>query len=230
MKHPSRIKYMLPHGLITCTLLAFSSAHAAEPANSAGDSVFASIGIGGLDLGYGKRFNNRWGGRVMLNSGIKGDADNVKIHGNRYDAEYKKGPGVGILADLYPINDSGFRVSGGLYIANHKAELDGRGSTASYNFNGHSYSSAQVGRLTGETKFQSVAPYLGIGWESGPSKSGWRFVSDLGVKYIGKSSSKLDASGAASNAALRQDIAAERKHLKEDVAELIATVGVSYSF
>jgi hypothetical protein len=221
---------VLSHGLIACALLAFNTAHSAGPIDGANDSVFASIGIGGVDLGYGKRFNNRWGGRVMLNSGIKGDADNVKIHGNRYDAEYKKSPGIGILADLYPIDDSGFRVSGGLYIANHKAEIDGRGSAGSYNFNGHSYTTAQVGRLTGETKYQSVAPYIGIGWDSKPSNSGWRFVSDLGVKYIGKSSSKLDASGAASNATLRQDIAAERKHLKEDAAELIATVGVSYSF
>lgn len=200
----------------------------AEPlAKNADETVFATIGSG-ITLGYGKRFNERWGGRAMLNSGFKADLDDQKIHGNRYDAELKSGPGLGVLADLYPIDGSGFRVSGGLFVARHKAEYDGSGRQ--YTFNGHSYSTAQVGRLEGETKYRSVAPYLGVGWESGAAASGWRFTSDLGVKYLGKSSSKLDASGAATNAALRQDLAVERKRLKDDAAELAVNIGVSYAF
>ena len=205
------------------------SAHAAPLADSRDDSVFASIGVSGVDLGYAKRFNSSWGGRVLLNSGINAEAKNVKVNGNRYDAKADMGVGAGVIADFYPIHDSGFRLSGGLYFARQKAELDGRSDT-SYTFNGHSYSEAQVGRLSGETKYRSVAPYVGVGWESKPSSGGWRFVCDLGVKYLGATSSKLDASGAASNAALRADIAAERKRLKDNGLGLVASIGASYSF
>lgn len=207
--------------------LPVSQAQAEPLAKDSDETVFATIG-NGITLGYGKRFNDRWGGRAMLNSGIKADLDDRKIHGNRYDTEFKSGPGLGVLADLYPIDGSGFRVSGGLFAARHKADYDGSGSQ--YTFNGRSYSASQVGRLEGETKYRSVAPYLGIGWESKATASGWRFTSDLGVKYLGKSSSKLDASGAATNAALRQDLAVERKRLKDDAAQLVVNIGVSYAF
>lgn len=215
--------------LLASPVLTSGYAQAAGSLDAPKDSAFAAIGLGGLDFGYAKRFNPSWGGRVLLNSGIKADADNVKIHGNRYDAAFKTSPGIGVLADFYPINDSGFRVSGGLYLAKQKYQLDGRSNT-SYSINGHSYSSAQLGQFSGETRFRSLSPYIGVGWESKPSASGWRFVSDLGVKLLSTSSNRLDASGAASNAALRSDLAAEQKHLRGDGVELMASIGVSYAF
>lgn len=214
-------------GAVLGALMPAHKAQAQTTANTSDDTFFATLGTG-ASIGYGKRFNDRWGGRVMLNSGIKADLDDEKIHGNKYDAKFKSGPGIGVLADFYPISGSGFRVSGGTFVARHKTEYDG-GANA-YTFNGHSYSAAQVGQLEGETKYRSIAPYLGIGWESGTSSSGWRFTSDLGVKYLGKSSSKLEASGSATNAMLRQDLAVERKRFKDDAAELVVNVGVSYAF
>lgn len=228
MNKTLHVTQVVANAAVMCALLAAGNANAAGDPQSADDSVFASIGIGGLNLGYGKRFNNQWGGRVMLNSGIKSDNKNETIHGNRYEFDYKSSAGLSVLGDFYPINDSGFRVSGGLQFARHKLELEGKAS--SYTLNGNSYSAADVGKLSGEAKFWSVAPYLGVGWESKPSAGGWRFVSDLGVRYLGKASSKLDASNANTNAALRRDLAAERQHLEKRAAELVASVGVSYSF
>jgi len=228
MKNTPFVTQAVASAAVVCAMLAAGNASAAGDPQTASDSVFASVGIGGLNLGYGKRVNNQWGGRVMLNSGIKYDNDNESIHGNHYDFDYKSGTGLSVLADFYPINDSGFRVSGGLQFARHKYELAGKAS--SYTFNGHSYSAADVGKLTGEAKYKSVAPYLGIGWESKPSATGWRFVSDLGARFIGKSSSRLDSSNASTNAALRQDLATEQSHLKKNGAEIVVSVGVSYSF
>lgn len=229
MKHQARIKRIFSQGLIAATLLAAGMANAADPAVSLNGSAFATIGSDGLNLGYGKRFNALWGGRVMLNSGIAPHNDNAEISDNHYDAKFKKSAGVNILADLYPIEGSGFRVSGGLSIANYKNEL-ANGSAGSYSFNGHTYSAAQVGQLSGEQKYKSVAPYIGIGWESRSSESGWRFVSDLGVAYLGKSSSSLSASRGATNSILQQDVAAEAKQLNESTALIIFNVGASYAF
>jgi len=215
--------------LLFSPVLIVGSANAAAPEAATGDSVFASVGTGGLDLGYAKRFNSTWGGRIMLNSGIRGDADNVEVHDNHYDLKLKNGAGVGVLADFYPIADSGFHVSGGIYVAKHKTELDGR-SGSSYSLNGRTYTAAQLGRLSGERDYGSVAPYFGVGWESKPTNSGWRFVSDLGFKFLKSSSTKLDASGASSNAALRNDVEAERRHLDKNGIEVMASIGASYSF
>ena len=230
MKYQMQIKLVFPQLLIASIFLVSNAAKAADTAPYPTDSVFSSIGTNGLNLGYGKRFNSSWGGRVMLNTGVTMEADNEKVHGNRYDIEFKSGVGANVLADFYPINDSGFRVSGGFNIASHKMELNGNKKNAAYTFNGHQYTSAQVGQLDGDATFQTVAPYVGIGWESSPFSSGWRFVSDLGVAYVGNSGSTLKASGAASNAVLRQDVSAESKHLRDDGAAIVASIGVSYSF
>ena len=229
MKHPARSKRIISQGLIAATLLAAGMANAADALPSPKGNAFATIGSDGLNLGYGKRFNALWGGRVMLNSGITVKDDDAEISGNHYDMKFKKSAGINILADFYPIQDSGFRISGGLNIANYKNEL-ASGKASSYSFNGHTYSAAQVGQLSGEQKFKSVAPYIGIGWESRPSASGWRFESDLGVAYLGKSSSRLEASRSASNPALQQDVAAEAKQLNESGALVVFNIGASYAF
>ena len=215
MKHPAHIKRLHLPVAIAGTVFA--------------SSAFATIGSDGLNFGYGKRFNSLWGGRIMLNSGVTVKDDDAEISGNHYDMKFKKSAGINILADLYPIQDSGFRISGGLSIADYKNEL-ASGKANSYSFNGHTYSAAQVGQLSGEQKFKSVAPYLGIGWESKPSDSGWRFVSDLGVAYLGKSGSKLEASRAASNSALQKDLSEEAKQLNKSSAMIVFNIGASYAF
>ncbi|MBK9395500.1 MAG: hypothetical protein IPN40_17195 [Uliginosibacterium sp.] len=85
--------------------------------------------------------------------------------------------------------------------------------------------------MTAQIKFNTVKPYLGIGWESkAVGEKGWRFVSDLGVIYCGKGKATLDATGAAGNAALQRDLASERKDLQKQGAAIVVGLGVAYAF
>ena len=64
MKHQMQIKLVFPKILIASIFLVSNAAKAADTAPYLTDSVFTSIGTDGLSLGYGKRFNSKWGGRA----------------------------------------------------------------------------------------------------------------------------------------------------------------------
>lgn len=57
----------------------------------------------------------------------------------------------------------------------------------------------QGDQVTGEVHFNSVAPYLGIGWSGAPGNSGWHFHVDLGVLYLGDPEAEADVQRAACN-------------------------------
>jgi len=116
-----------------------------------------------------------------------------------------------------------------------KADLKGRKNSAgNYRIGDQTYTAAAVGDLKGSVKFDKFAPYFGVGWESDrPGVKGWRFISDAGVTYLGKGRASLSASGAAGNAALRQDVEDERRQLAADSKHnvgLIVSIGAAYSF
>ena len=232
MNSPVYVKQVLTTLLVATACAVAMPAKASDQMNAhSKDNLFATVGSQGLSLGYGKRFSERWGGRVFLNSGIKGDVDDLKYNEQKYDGEAKVGPGLGVFADLYPIRDSGFRLTGGLLLGENKLEeMKAKPRNGTYTYNGKAYSAAAVGKTGGEVKYASVAPYLGVGWDSPQMASRWRFVADLGVKYLGEAEAKLTASGAANNAALRRDLAAENKKIDDTTYAVVATVGVSMAF
>ena len=194
-------------------------------------SIYAAVGSNGLNLGYNQRFSEHWGGRAVLFTGLQTDAKDIKVNGNKYDGEIKSGPGVGLFADFYPLRDSGFRITGGLLIGKNSLEdMKAKPRNGNYVFNGNSYSAAAVGKTGGEADYNSVAPYLGVGWASPQLAGRWRLMADLGVKYVGEGDAKLTATGAANNAALRRDLAAEAKKFDDKAYSAVASVGVSMSF
>lgn len=227
--------FKAPCALILSTLLTVSGAAiaAAPGKNGADASVHAGLGTFGVGIGYGQRFSDRFSGRIGLHSGsfgsIKDDGD---IEGIRYDVKAKLSPGVSALADYFPIDGSGFRLSGGLVYSRFKSDLTGRPAAGgTYNINGRTYTAAQVGKLQGKATYNAISPYLGIGWESKPAgAAGWRLVSDVGVFYLGKAKTSLSATGASANATLAQDVAAEREQLRKAGFGVAASIGAAYAF
>ena len=129
------------------------------------------------------------------------------------------------------MRDSGIRNTGGLLIGKNSLEdMKAKPRNGNYVFNGNSYSAAAVGKTGGEADYNSVAPYLGVGWASPQLAGRWRLMADLGVKYVGEGDAKLTATGAANNAALRRDLAAEAKKFDDKAYSAVASVGVSMSF
>ena len=109
--------------------------------------------------------------------------------------------------------------------------------------NGTVYQASDVGDLSGEVKFKSTVPYLGIGWGNVAGKNGnFHFVADIGVELQGSPDVKLHgsctAAFAASNpsecAQLNSDVAQEEKDLNDQVSDYkwwpVLNIGVAYRF
>jgi hypothetical protein len=196
--------------------------------------VYGNVGSLGTGVGFGKLISEN----IVLRVGVSGGAVytvDQKYSGIDYEIKDKPGTSLDAMADWYPISGSGFRLTGGLMINNAKNDLTGKKDpSGNFSINDHTYAASTVGDLKGSVKFNTLAPYLGIGWESDrTSKKGWRFISDLGIAYLGNADTSLTASGGSSNAALRQDIEAERRQLASEYNHsicLVLSIGTSYSF
>jgi len=142
---------------------------------------------------------------------------------------------AGAFADYFPFAGS-FRLSAGLVYNGNKFDVSGNATQGSYTLNGHTYTAAQVGNLNGSVQYNAIAPYLGIGGgNTASSKSGFKFVWDVGVLFTGSPSVDLSASCSGAGAASCQsDVAAEKQKLNNDVHKInfwpVLKLGVAYAF
>jgi len=139
---------------------------------------------------------------------------------------------LGALLDWHPWAQ-GFRLSAGLYLNQNKIDL-----TADLNdtveLNDREYTLSDLG---GTVDFNSLAPYLGLGYGNAVGADGrWHFSFDLGVMFQG--SPQVDLRATVSDPALQSqldaDIAGEQKKLEDDLGFFtiypVISLGVSYRF
>ncbi|HXW96754.1 MAG TPA: hypothetical protein VEI47_04150 [Gemmatimonadales bacterium] len=205
--------------------------------SSGGGHVDASIALRIGTLGFGLEVSKllmghlgvRVGGNYLKASATK-DQSNVT-----YDATLKLQAFTALL-DLYPGNRGSFHFTGGIMTNPAKVTATGKPSGGgTFDLNGTTYTSAQVGTLTGEVKFPSVMPYAGIGFGT-PAKDGSAFVFlfDLGAA-IGKATVALGATGAAASPALAADLQAQQTKTQNDVQKYakvypVLSFGLGYRF
>jgi len=147
---------------------------------------------------------------------------------------------VTALADWYPSSDAGFRVSGGLVYNNNKASFAGTPTGGTYTLGGVVYNATQIGGVNGTTTFNSVAPYLGIGFGNPvASGKGWGVTSDIGILFQGSPKTTLTATcgvgvAPAVCAQVQASTAAEQTKLNDSLKNFryypVASIGVSYQW
>lgn len=188
----------------------------------------------GLDVSVG--ISESFGLRLQANAfSYDEDITESDINYNA-DLELKS---AGLLLDWHPFSGV-FRVSAGAYWNGNEIAATGRPSGSTYTINGVTYPSAAVGSLNGQIDFESVAPYLGIGFASAPKAGrGMTFSFDLGVLYQGEPNVGLTAvCGPALPAPqctqLQNDVAAEQASLQDDVKDYkfhpVVSFGIGYRF
>lgn len=137
---------------------------------------------------------------------------------------------LNLMADWYPDTDSEYRFTFGLGYNNETDDFIGLEQiTGGYNLGGTNYSAAQVGTLSGTTKYKGLAPYFGWGWGNPLKKENhWGFNIDMGLLYQGVPDITLTATGTVPAAAVE----AERARLVQDALKWFAlvSVGVSYQW
>ena len=142
---------------------------------------------------------------------------------------------VGALADWHP-GDSGFRVTGGIYFNNNQISGTARlvaGTTV--NIGGIDHPVSDLGVLTAGIDFNTLAPYIGIGWGNPLRQdSRWTFAFDLGLLYQGSPKVNLTATNPGALAALDTDLVTEEANVSQALRSFkyypVISLGISYNF
>lgn len=193
-------------------------------------SITPKIGTLGLGIDAAYKFNPNLKARLGINYfGLSLETEVEKV---KYEINFKA-QSFGLLADYHPFQ-GGFRLSAGLYKTNAKLNIDAA-SSESYEIQGNTYNASDLGKLSGAIKWDKVGPYLGIGYETGfSSNSRFALAFDLGALHIGKAGIDYNATGAATDPRLRDDIEKERKEVEKQLGDQewypVFSLGLAFRF
>jgi len=147
---------------------------------------------------------------------------------------------VDVLFDWYLAGAGSFHLTGGLVYNGNKFDARANPSgLGKFTLNGHTYTAADVGILSGRVSYRRAAPYLGIGWGNALDASRrLNFNADLGAFYQGHPTVQLASIGCVTSndvcGAIVKDVAAERLQLSNDLDKLkfypVLRASVSYRF
>ena len=150
-----------------------------------------------------------------------------------YDADLDLNSFSAIL-DWHPFK-GGFRVSTGILSNENSIGVDAQ-SSSTYDIGDTTYSGADVGSLTGNVGFESVAPYIGVGWGNTFGEDNRiGFLFDVGVIFQGIPDVSLTANGPISeNEVFLEDLAVEEQELKDDLEKFkyypVVSLGMTYRY
>jgi hypothetical protein len=204
-------------------------------ANAADFGAYGTFGTVGLGGGIAGNFGSHFGARVGYTA-YDYEVEDLEESDVRLDGTAELG-GVQALLDWYPFG-GGFRFSIG---AIESAELSARAEpvAGTYTFGGMTYAASDIGQATGTAKYDSFAPYLGLGFGRALSRDGrFAIAADLGVAFTGSAKVDLNATCNVSNPALCAQIdsaiAVEESELQAEADKFdywpVLSLGISYRF
>ena len=175
----------------TALLLACLAASSASSAATPDLAVAVRAGTPGLGLDLDLGLSPSFGMRVGF-AGFNID-HTVNTSDVDYDGRLKLRTVTGLL-DWY-VFQGAFHLTAGVAGNGTKLDVVGQPSQGSYTINGTTYSSSQLGSLSGQLKFgNSVSPYVGFGWGNPAGENGRvHFLLDVGAIYGGTPTVSLSA-------------------------------------
>ena len=206
--------------------LTFGLLLAAAPV--AGQGIGVAPHVGTLGIGADVAV----GGRSALTVRAGANLMPLDISGSASDIDYTiSPPPTAFTLFLDVAAPVGIRLTGGAVLSPGDIEAVGE-FTGSVTIGPTTYTSADVGTLTGAIVNKDLSPYLGIGWGK-PASSRLGFFLDLGVAFHGKPLVTLAADGPLStNAQFQADLEAERQSMEDDLDPFrvypVLSVGISF--
>jgi hypothetical protein len=187
-------------------------------------------GGGGLDLGIGLHAGTTGLGidaskLLFSHLGVRGEFNYLGFGLSEtfsdvtYSAKLRL-QSIPLLVDLYPGARGSFHVSGGVvFNQTHLVGTGVPGAGGTLTINHDTYTSSEIGVLSGAFRYPSTGGYFGLGFGTPAKKSMIAGTFNLGV-ILGKPSVSLSATGASTNPALASDLAAQQATTQKDVNKL----------
>lgn len=213
------------------TLVALLSLPAAVQAQE----VYVGAGLFGVQLGYAHSIHPSFNLRAdHMTAGQRSDSQ--RESGTTYQTQLDLSR-TALLADWFPFESSGFRLTGGVSFNKIGVDLKAGGAGSTVDINGKSYALGANDTLNIQVKLPNSTPYLGFGWGHKPSGKGWGFHTDLGF-LLGSFKVTESRGGALANGGAlgvtQADMDKELADVRDGVAKLKflpqITLGVSYRF
>lgn len=199
-----------------------------------------SVGLRAGTLGIGVEANKSYGEKLnfRLAYNFFEQSQDVNDGDTTYTGDLELSNG-GIFADYHPWA-GGFRLTGGIMLNDNEVTLNAKPNALTIEIGNNTYD-LNGGQVTGVVDFNSLAPYVGMGWGRGVSStSKWSFLFDLGVMFQGTPDVSISPVG---NITLNgfplvslstADIQAEIDQIKNDVEDFdlypVVSLGFSYRF
>lgn len=208
--------------MIKKTIALVLLATTAGAVSAADFGLYGEAGTFGGGAGVAVQLNHRFSLRAGY-SAFTYDVKDYQAEDLTLDGKAKVRAGKLIL-DWYPFG-GGFRLGGGVMLNDSSATAVARPSGDGYTINGTFYSSSQIATADGHAEFDSVAPYLGIGFGRALNSSGrLNLLLDVGVAFTGEPTIALNVNCGAVPAQvcaeIEGDVAAERERIQEDADAL----------
>lgn len=222
---------LLPLPLITAGLVLAGTAGAAEDGRFAAGVTAGTLGVGAeASYGLSPRFNLRG---VVAGLDISEDLEPDDGSDLDYDGDLEL-RNAAALVDFHPFA-GGFRLSGGAVINGNEIRASAECNRAGGCRFGDSSMAvlAEGDSARASVEYDSVAPYLGLGWGNAPRRAGrWGFTADLGVMHLGDPDVSVSVSSA--NPQAQQEAENEERELEDDAEDFelypVLMVGATYRF
>jgi len=181
-------------------------------------------------LGFGLQTVKKYSDKIDFR--FEGNGYNYSTTGTEDDVNYDiklKLATLGAIADYHPFSN-GFTLSGGVYYNGNKMTIDAT-PAVSVSIGNNTYTPAQIGSLHGDIDFNTISPYLGIGYSNATkNEKGWSFTTEAGVLFQGKPSVSLSTSKTIADVDLKN----EESNIEDDLSDLqyypVVTIGFMYRF
>ena len=195
----------------------------------AGTDVEAHVSTLGVGLGMGFQATDTIVARIGFNEFNKNFS--TSSGSLNYDGKLKLSS-LDALLDWHLFGGA-THLTAGIMSNNNKFNLTATPTGGSYTINGQAFSATNVGTLNGDVSFNSVAPYLGFGWNSQPKNKGLEFKSDIGVMFQGSPKATLSYTGT-QNSTISSQVATEQANLNDKLKNYkyypVISFGIGYAF
>ncbi|WP_028580807.1 hypothetical protein [Desulfogranum japonicum] len=213
----------------------------AEPGSVTVGAKGGTLGVGGeADIGLNDYLHLR-GGVNLLKFSFDSTISNIDYE---MEPEFKN---ASLLLDWYPFGGA-FRLTGGLFLNDNNIDLTGTPRSDSEYWDAipagyEAYRSyADSIRVHGSVDFNTLAPYVGMGWNSNTEKKeGWGLAFEIGVLFQGSPSvSSLTVTAdepfdvLANHPEVQQFLKEEQQAIEDDLENFqyypVASLTLSYTF